>query len=620
VAKIEKLQPEIINQIAAGEVVERPSHLVKELIENAVDAGATEISVEFDLGGRYVKISDNGFGISKEDLSLALAPHATSKIKTVHDIWNLNSFGFRGEALASIASVSKLSLVSRVKEAQEAYRIESDFGKISEVQSVGGEFGTTIVVKDLFENIPARLKFLKSDAAEHTQIKNVVKAMGLAHPEVCFRVRGQAKLLYFWEAVKDKKLRVQQVLEQDHLYQATGSYEDFHVEIYMSAPNNTVRTSKQMWFFVQNRWVQDRGMQAAVMDAYRNLLMHREYPIVACWLEAPLDEVDVNIHPTKSKIKFNQPSNSYRVVNRAVRAQLEKAPWLDEFLGNSAMSDGDAAVGSQPALNYEEPPNTIRSINSPQASLLVEDTEGAAYAFHDHSKSLQFKDSALDKIQYEQKNIIPANTQGQYEEPVVEKNQSSAHWGNLQVIGQADLTYIVTQSASSLVLVDQHAAHERVAFEKLMFAWKEGRIDVQQMLIPLTFQFDEEMVEALVTKIEDLKRLGIFMEQMGADTVAISAHPQLLKPKAIQWSLESLAKEVLDKGDGFSVEKMIGDLCATLACHSVIRAGKALSHAEMEDLLKQMDEFPLSSFCPHGRPVYVEYEFSKIEKNFGRIV
>jgi DNA mismatch repair protein MutL len=336
-------------------------------------------------------------------------------------------------------------------------------------------------------------------------------------------------------------------------------------------------------------------------------------------------------------VKFNQPSNAYRVVHRAVRAQLEKAPWLDEFLGEN---NNTGATGQSPKA-YE--------------------SKTDSFFYDDKSTSLSFKDSALNKTHFPQKNfdmqetksnpslqtqssegfeiaeenvlsnseienkVIYSNThlQKMSEQETSINTSENTHekrWSNLQVLGQTDLTYIVTQSDNSLILVDQHAAHERVAFEKLMWAWKKGQIDVQNLLLPFSFKFDEEQLEALLSQVKDLERLGIYVEQMGAEHLAVSAHPQLIKESALKWSLEQLAQEIVEKGDGFSVEKMIGDLCATLACHSVIRAGQALSVMEMQDLLIQMDEFPFSSFCPHGRPVYVEYPFSKIEKDFGRIV
>ncbi len=505
--KIKILDPEIVNQIAAGEVVERPSHIVKELLENSMDAGATSVEIEFEQGGRYIKVKDNGFGINKEQLKLALSAHATSKIKTVHDIWNLNSFGFRGEALASIASVSDLTLTSRVKNKKESHRLFCDFGKFSEIETLSGEAGTTIVVKNLFENIPARLKFLKSEAAEHTQIKNVIKAVALAHPEVAFRVRSKGKLVYFWESVADKKMRCTQVLEEEQLFLATQQFENFNAEIYMSAPNNTVKTSKQMWFFVQNRWVQDRSMQAAVMDAYRNLLMHREFPIVAVWIEAPLDEVDANIHPTKSQVKFNNPSNAYRVVHRAVREQLEKAPWLNDLLGsNENLNQTENYAQGSPSTNSG---HSDRHLKMKSGSEKPYNNSSETFIYNDNSKSLNFSDVAFQITQKPQKTFVHSEGSVLNEAPSIQETSVSTQgWSQLQVLGQADLTYIVAQKDDSLILVDQHAAHERVAFEKLMFAWKKGQIDVQRLLIPLTFKFEEEFVVALLSQNEDLEKLG----------------------------------------------------------------------------------------------------------------
>ena len=347
---------EVVNQIAAGEVVERPSHLVKELVENGLDAGATEVEVEFSFGGKRVRVHDNGCGISQKNLHLALARHATSKIRHFQDIWSLGSYGFRGEALASIAAVSKVRLVSKTAEQKFAYQLNSDFGKLEEPSALGGETGTTIAVSDLFTNVPARLKFLKSDAAESTQIKNVLKAMAMAYHNVSFRIRQNGKLLFYWPTCEDRKSRVEQVLEQETMYVGSGRSGGIRAEAVLSSPNNTVGTRRQICMFAQNRWVQDSGIQAAIMDAYRSLLMHGEYPIVAVWVSCAPDEIDVNIHPTKSQVKFRQASDSFKAVSRAVRGCLERAPWVEDLIpGTSQKSENHVDLQQEFTEKWDRP-------------------------------------------------------------------------------------------------------------------------------------------------------------------------------------------------------------------------------------------------------------------------
>ena len=330
--RIQKLSDDVVNQIAAGEVVERPSHMVKELVENSIDAGATELTIDLNEGGRYVRISDNGSGMIAEDLELAVQRHATSKISKTDDIWNVDSFGFRGEALASIAAVSKMKILSRTANSKGS-ELDIDFGKIGKVKSAAGEVGTTITIDQLFKNVPARMKFLKSDPAEMTQIKNSMKALAMAHPHVSFRVRQKDKLVFFWPGTESLKERVEMVLEQEKLHETAIELGRFKMRAIVSSPNNVVRQGRQIWIFVRGRHVQDRNLQHAVLEAYRGLLMHGEYPISAVFVECPPTEVDVNIHPTKSQVKFRDRQSAFRIVHRGIREILEKAPWVENVVG-----------------------------------------------------------------------------------------------------------------------------------------------------------------------------------------------------------------------------------------------------------------------------------------------
>ncbi len=667
---IEVLSQEVVNQIAAGEVIERPSHLVKELVENSLDAGATEIEIEFAFGGKQVRVHDNGKGISKKDLPLALIRHATSKIRCFPDIWSLNSYGFRGEALASIAAVSKVKLSSKTDLQETAYQLDSHFGKFEEPVAIGGELGTTIGISDLFANIPARLKFLKSETAEGTQIKNVLKAMAMAYPHVNFRVRQNGKLLFYWPTCEDRKTRVQQVLEQEDMYLGQGYSGGIQAEAVVSSPNNTAKTRRQMWMFAQNRWVQDSSIQAATMDAYRSLLMHGEYPIAAVWVTCNPDEVDVNIHPTKSQVKFRQPSDSFKSVLRAVRGCLEKAPWLHKSLGQNLglkkdfsqknlsqeektgevsqqvwgyglkSSDFNKTQFQQKSFDWVKPPPSDSSDHSnsrdssdsrdsdvprsPDMPMLIPIVKPPP----SDSDSCHYGGEVRESFQ----EYIPTQTETKAQAQTQPKTQTKAQaetkiqsecqnrWSHLQILGQADLTYIVTQSDGSILFVDQHAAHERVAYERLMKSWSMGNFEVQQFLLPETISLSEDLVQTIIEIKDELLNMGLSVEATGPQEISVTSSPSIVKPGALPKVFEQLASEKLEKGGSFAFEKYVRDIFATMACHSVIRAGQALSHEEMASLLVQMDEFPLSSFCPHGRPVYVEYPFSQLEKDFGRVV
>ncbi|MEZ0391535.1 MAG: DNA mismatch repair endonuclease MutL [Pseudobdellovibrionaceae bacterium] len=596
-ASIQTLSSEVIDQIAAGEVVERPAHLVKELVENSLDAGATQISIEFADGGRYVKVSDNGSGIDEKELEKALDRHATSKISLSDDLWKIKSFGFRGEALASIAAVSKLTLISKTSGQKTAARLVSEFGRRTSVEAIGGSAGTSVVIEKLFENVPARLKFLKSASAEGSRIKMALKALALAHPQVEMKITQDGQLISYWGACETRLQRVQQVLEVENLFEGTAERGSVKATAVFADPKTVQKTAKDLWFFAQNRWIQDRSLQAAVMEAYRHLLMHGEYPIAVVWVETDPSEIDVNIHPTKSQVKFADPSMAFRAVQASIRDVLEKAPWLP-----SAKNESQASPG------WTENPVEQATLNFSQEDL-------GRTQFSQKSWTLQSPSTSTSTATSAAISRADSKPTSQSEMP-----SKGGYWSNLQVLAQSNLTYIVTQNKEGIVFVDQHAAHERILFEKLMQAWQGGKIEVQESLFPLAVDLSSEKVEALMKEKEAFAKLGIQLEMLGPETVGVKSAPAILKESALHQILEKTSHELVEQSGSHFLERKIGDLLATMACHSAIRAGQALSAEEMRALLEQMDEFPLSSFCPHGRPVSIDYPFHRLEKDFGRTV
>jgi DNA mismatch repair protein MutL len=576
------LAEKVVDQIAAGEVLERPAHLIKELVENSIDAGATEIEIEYDNGGRNVRISDNGCGMTKEDLPLALLRHATSKIQASEDLFRLSSFGFRGEALASIAAVSRLTITSRTKKDQEAHVLRSEFGETESLSTASAPAGTSIVTDGLFENVPARLKFLKSDAAESAQIKSVLKALALAHPNVQFRVRSKGQLQSFWPAKADWKSRAEEVLDFKPFYEAQGEENGIQVRALLGSPNHTLQQNRGLWIFVQDRWVQDRSLAVAVIEAYRHLLMHGEYPQVVLSLHVPKEFVDVNVHPTKSQVKFIDAQKVFRAVHHVLRATLEQAPW----------------VPSRPAVALTPSPS-------------------------EEETTVRFDDAAFSAIQYQKKEFqiqIAKEPTGPYESHAPVRADGQVFWSQMEVIGQAQLTYIVAQTQGDFYLVDQHAAHERIVFERLMKQWKAARFDSQSLLLPLAIDLPIHEMEAIETTFSQMHALGLTVEKMGPETLAISAIPSFVTESGVVHAIKNLANEMAANGGSFAWERKVGDLFASMACHSVVRAGQNLSIEQMKSLLAQMDEFPLSTFCPHGRPVSVNWSFAELERKFGRIL
>lgn len=616
---IHPLPQEVVNQIAAGEVVERPANLVKEFIENSLDAGASKIEVHFSEGGRFVQVKDNGCGIKDTELGLALSPHSTSKISSLKDIWAIKSYGFRGEALASISEVSDLTLVSKPENQNQAARLRSEFGKKTQVKPMGSEKGTTVIVKNLFQNTPARLKFLKSEASETSLIKSTIKAMALSRPQVEFRVLHKNKLLFYWPGVENLQKRSEEILSFKNTFYTKTKYNDITIEAVLCAPNETAANRRQMWFFVEGRWVEDNTLYSAVMSAYRGLLMHGEYPLVVLNLSCRQEDLDVNVHPSKSKVRFKNSSPVFKAVHHSLRSLLEKAPWINNK--KSIVQKNQEEELSFPSTEFDKVHFQRKSFGSNidfnesdfQKNSSVFTPSDRKTGFYETSSSLV---STIKDMKMEPDFKRDQVASGIQEKREIDKKQN--YWSSLHILSQAHLTYILAQSREAVIFIDQHAAHERVLYEKLMLSWNAGKGEIQNRLVPLVLDLDESSVHSLLSMQKELVKIGLEIELSGPDGLIIHSAPAILKDIALQKALVQLADEIKSLGGGFAVEKKISDLCATMACHSAVRAGQALSKEEMKELLIQMDEFPLSSFCPHGRPVFVEYLLSRLEKDFGR--
>ncbi len=608
--RIETLSHDVISQIAAGEVVERPSHMVKELVENSLDAYATEIEVHLQQGGRKLLIKDNGHGILKADLQKCLLLHTTSKIQNVNDLWNLHSFGFRGEALSSISSVSQVHITSKSKDSKEAYQIVSDFGKLSKVQISSHTQGTTLIVEELFQNVPARLKFLRSDHTELFHIKNALKAMALSHPEVQFKIKQNGKLLFYWPKEDTPSKRIETILEVKKIYHNKIQVGSTVAEVFVTAPNETTSTNRSIFLFAQKRWIQDRALMSALLDAHRGLLMHSEYPSACVFISLPDHDIDVNIHPTKSQVRLKNPSETFRAVRRTTREILEKTPWLESLNFQKELTP----------KTEEKNPESLSSYQKPfHATSYSQDIKEAVTNYATHTPIPTQTNFSSLKVQ---ENFIkkPSSSSPHFSETSSLKSKSLQKWSHLQILGQAQLTYIITQNDHSLVLIDQHAAHERVLYETLLENYKNKKFEVQNFLIPLSFHKDSSFINAIESISKKLESLGLIVEREGLEVLNVKAACCLLSEKAILTCLEEIGHDILEKEDSFSLEKKIEHLMATMACHSAIRAGKSLAFEEVKSLLQKMDLYPLSCFCPHGRPVYIEHSFSQLEKEFKRKV
>lgn len=608
--EIKLLESSVVDQIAAGEVVERPSHLIKELIENSIDAGSDKIQITLWNGWQNLLVKDNGKGMSARDLAKCLLRHATSKITNTEDLWKLSSFGFRGEALSSISSVSEVLIKTISKKTNKAQQLKCSFGKMGLVEESKMDIGTEVLVENLFSNVPARLKFLKTEGAEVSSIKQTVKAMALCHPQVEFSLRIENEIVLFYQkrnSLFDRNIDIlSDKISAKFLHFTEAQQDSLKLKIIYSSPKETVKSSKSIWIFVQNRWIQDRMITSAFMEAYKNLLMHHEYPVGAIYLELPADQVDINVHPTKSQVKFVNSSDVYKFVLKTLRSDLEKSRWLE--------------VGSQISQNVKP----YFNFNFEESKNIKLNDSTAKSNQQSHQEQIILSTEKYSKNLYQTKNHFQDVVVSKAQDVVLKPNEEPAHrvtyWSNFQVLAQLNLTYIVCQNENQFILVDQHAAHERVNFEKLMKSYKEDRFDIQNLLMPISVDVTTEEDDFLQNNVLDFVKLGIDIEKTGPNLWCLKSHPSFLKESAVIKALTSLLNNYKNNPSTFFIEKTVADTFATMACHSSIRAGQSLSIDQMQELLTNMDEYPLSSFCPHGRPVSVEWSWYEIEKKFGRIV
>jgi len=571
---IRLLDENTINKIAAGEVIERPASVLKELLENAADSGATRIEVDFARGGKsLIMVSDNGSGISEEDLKLAILRHATSKIQSFEDLVGLQTAGFRGEALASIAAVSELQITSATEGEQTGHTLIAKGGVWSSEAPLPAAplKGTTVEVRDLFFNVPARQKFLKSESGETSAFKRVFKAFALGHPSTELLLRQDGKLLlhYGRQTFLQRSVQVLGLKEADTI---ATSHEELGIQGFftLALPKLNAATAQNIWILVDGRPITDKTIQAALIEGYRGVLMHQQFPQAVIDLRLEPGMMDFNVHPAKTQVRFQNPSDVFRFVSRAIHRAFER-----DLAPKSHQQMEDATAATQ--------------------SLLLADA------------STQYR-------------VKPSFSELQI--PVVEEALTKkANW-TYQVIGQFANTYLVCQNQRGLILIDQHAAHERILFERLKRQFASQTIPVQPSLMTEIIELEKEAVETLTVpkNAAELQKLGFDLEPMSQDSVALRSRPLFLVDQPIKPLLEKLAEEFFERGSMGVLQDKLDHVFATMACHGAIRAGRTLNQEEMENLLEQMDEFAFSSFCPHGRPVHFQMTLTEIEKEFKRIL
>ena len=592
---IRRLPETVINRIAAGEVVERPASVVKELVENAIDAGATRIDAVIRDGGQtLIVVSDDGHGMSAEDLTLAVERHATSKLPD-DDLLAIESLGFRGEALPAIGAVARLSFTSRANGSDDAWALSVEGGAIKGPEPAAHPKGTRIEVRDLFFATPARLKFLKTPRTEQTHAVDAVKRLAMAHPEIGFALSdGERDLVKLPpasgdEASLDRLGRIMGKDFPDNAMAIDAEREGIKLSGYAGLPTLNRGNAQMQFLFVNGRPVRDRLLFGALRGAYREFLASERYPLVALFLELPGQAVDVNVHPAKAEVRFRNSGLVRGLIVGALKHALAKA-------GHRASTTVSSA-----ALGAVRPGSGIPPSSGGGAGYASAGLRERANEFHRPLPDLDAPPSA------------PAGTPMDDQETV---NLGDYPLGVARA--QVHETYIITQTEDGIVIVDQHAAHERLVQERIKKALDSGGVPRQGMLIPEVVELDEGEKGQLLERADELAELGLVIEAFGDGAVVVREIPALLGETDIQGLVRDLTDDLAAFDEGLALKQRLGDVCATMACHGSVRAGRRLNGAEMNALLREMETTPHSGQCSHGRPTYVELKLADIEKLFGR--
>ena len=614
------LPPHVIDQIAAGEVIERPASVVKELIDNAIDAGAKAVTIEVLAGGRsLVRVTDDGSGMSPADARLALERFATSKLRVVDDLWGLPTMGFRGEALPSIASVSRLTLVTRRAADLAATRIVVEGGRVVLTDEVGAPAGTTVEVVDLLGNVPARLKFLKGEATEASHVTELVSRIAMAHPGLHLRLKHNGRTALDVPPDRDGFARAQALLGtrvSSRMVTAIGEESGVRVVAYLGAPELAQTTARGVQLFVANRPIRDRGLLHAIAMGYGELVPRGRYPVAVVLVDAPAGSVDINVHPQKLEVRFADPAAVCSAVRHVVAAAVAKAAWRSD----SAQPLQMMAIASvaPPALPFDAPVTPMAERYAAQLSSLRGDPQRSFDIAHRATEPgvrdwVHRVKSSVRAAEYRARADVrpPELAIGTMPGRAAE---STGFFTTLRYLGQLDLTYLVCEAAGEMVLVDQHAAHERVELARLREAGRD--VSIQRMLFPVTIEASPAQVELVGTVADVLAQVGYEAEGFGKTTIAVKAVPAGIRHGDPAQLLRRLLDTWVDDNHASSVERLERVL-AEIACHSVVRAGDRLSAGEAEALLRSLDTSDLTA-NPHGRPMLLRIPIGEIARRFGR--
>lgn len=635
-SKIQVLPEAIANKIAAGEVIERPSSVVKELVENSIDAGASQIAVEIrNAGKKLIRVVDNGSGMNKDDAKLAFERHATSKISSAEDLFAIHTLGFRGEALPSIASVSKLQLVTRTGDSLSGIKIEMDSGKLIGITDAGAPIGTTISIHDLFFNTPARLKFLKSDFTEISQITTIVTHLALAYPGISFRLLLDGKEIFHSTSVTDLRDRVVAVLGKEtekELLKMESEESGLKVIAYIGRPSLTRKNWFSLLVFVNGRFISNRSINNAVYEGYHGFLMVGRYPVGVLFLQIDPKDVDVNVHPTKREVRFVNEKRVQELIVSAVKKTLQQTQLIPEIKTTtpsdspSLTKEGEGGRSKdfkrpdfnqqiQQALQSRQQPLPTLS-TPPSPPVPTSSPVGAT------GRSPLQNPTVPQAKEKERKRKRPSCAAESEESTVdfIESQRpiSDTNFPDLFPLAQLDETYIICRSGDDLLIVDQHAAHERVLFDKLLPKMEQTTPNIQHLLIPVNVELSARESALLQEYLGDIQAMGMEIDSLGGNTFTIRAIPQLVEHADYREILLDLLDTFSNLNNRLPTDQLRYKMAAVMSCRAAIKAGDSQNKSEWMTLVKQLQQTQHPYTCPHGRPTVIRLTKSELEKRFKR--
>ncbi len=647
--KIKILSDNLANQIAAGEVVERPASVVKELVENSIDAGATRLQVDIELGGRrLMRIVDDGEGMSRDDAILAFERHATSKIRTADDLGRIGTLGFRGEALASIASVAKVELLSKTESDSTASRVVIEGGRLIDVKDAARDTGTTISVRDLFYNTPARRKFMRSEATENYHLTSIVTHYALAHPEIAFTLTNNGREVIRVSPAKDLRERAFQIFGRDlleSLLPVDGGREYVaKISGFISAPRERRTTRDSQYFFVNKRFVRDKTIAGGLLEGYRSVLPHGVYPVAFLFLEMPLEEIDVNVHPAKTEVRFRRGEAVKDVIAEAVRSALAKAGIVAETRAERDLEVESSAAFATPVTDVEPEQSRIDFAESMVESILQRDQSDVAFeplarvasANPAPGKPDTYRpvivEDRCDTVGFFVDEGISVPTERPYqpagyaELPPVDsalKVAKAVEIGGLSgskihPLGQLHESFIIAVDDEGLLLIDQHVAHERILFDKYSKSESERQIESQNLLLPETIDLSPAQSEAFQLIENDLESLGFGLMRLSGRTVAIKSIPTDLQPAEARNLFSEILDTIEKEKRGGAKKTLRDDIAASLACKAAVKINMKLTPEKMRWMIDRLLITTSPTTCPHGRPVILRLSMKDIERAFHR--